>query len=148
MAVTVERATTADRESIEALIEAAHKSEGMPPRKDRITYAVEQQLKQRFPGLLLVARERTTILGVALCVYQPSAELGRIFVVQDFYVVPDHRRKGVGRALVQRILDEAKALRVDRIDLEILPKNAIGATFWKALGFRTEGRTIFSRAIT
>lgn len=148
MAVTVERATTGDREAIESLIEALHKGEGMTPRKDRITYAVEQQLKQRFPGLLLVARERAAILGVALCTYAPSAELGRILVVQDFYVLPDQRRKGIGRALVQRILDEAKALRIDRIDLEILPRNTVGATFWKALGFRTEGRTVFSKALT
>ena len=80
--------------------------------------------------------------------YQPSAELGRVLIVQDFSVVPEHRRKGIGRALAQKILDEAKALRIDRIDLEILPKNVTGAAFWKALGFRTEGRTVFSKGFT
>lgn len=148
MAVTVERATVADRVAVEQILEAYHKSEGLTPRRDRIAHAVEQQLRQRFPGLLLVARERTAILGVALCVYQPSAELGRVLVVHDFYVVPEHRRKGIGRALAQKILDEAKALRIDRIDLEILPKNAEAAAFWKALGFRTEGRMVFSKTLT
>lgn len=148
MAATVERASQADREAVQTLIEGLHKSEGMTPRRDRIAYAVEQQLKQRFPGLLLVAREKSAILGLALCVYEPSAELGRVLVVQDFYVVPEQRRKGVGRALVQKILDEAKALRIDRIDLEILPKNVVAPAFWKALGFKTEGRTVFSKILT
>jgi len=148
MAARVERATQADREAIEMLIEALHKSEGMTARRDRISYAVEQQLKQRVGGLLLVAREKSSIVGVALATYQPSAELGRVLVVQDFYVVPEQRRKGIGRALAQKILDEAKALRVDRIDLEILPKNVVAPTFWKSLGFRTEGRTIFSKNLT
>ena len=148
MAARIERATQLDREAVEMLIEALHKSEGMTARRDRISYAVEQQLKQRFGGLLLVARDKSTIVGVALATYQPSAELGRVLVVQDFYVVPEHRRKGVGRALAQKILDEAKALRVDRIDLEILPKNVVAPAFWKALGFRTEGRTIFSKNLT
>lgn len=148
MAATIERATQADRAAVELLIEAYHKSEGMTPRRDRISYAVEQQLKQRFGGLLLVAREKSSIVGVALCTYQPSSELGRVLVVQDFYVVPEQRRKGVGRALAQKILDQAKALRVDRVDLGILPKNVGAPPFWKALGFRTEGRTIYSRTLT
>ena len=148
MAATIERATQADRGAVEALIEAYHKSEGMTPRSDRIVYAVEQMLKQRFPGLLLVAREKSAIHGLALCVYQPSAELGRVLEVQDFYVVPEQRRKGVGRALAQKILDEAKALRIDRIDLNVLSKNVGAAAFWRALGFRTEGRTVLSKALT
>ena len=141
----VERANPTDRADVERLIAAYHTSEGVKPKPERIAWAVEQQMRNRFPGVLLVAREKKGVVGVALAVYAPSAELGRVLVIQDFFVDPTIRLKGVGRALATRLLDEAKAMRIDRIDLEVFPKNEGAAAFWKKLGFRMSGRTMFSR---
>jgi len=141
----VERATPADREAVERLIAAYIASEGGKPKPERISWAVEQVLKNRFPGVLGPAREKRVVVGVALAVYTPSAELGRVLVVNDFFVDPALRRKGVGRALAARLLEEAKAMHVDRVDLEVLAANQAAAAFWKSVGFRTAGRTIFSR---
>jgi GNAT superfamily N-acetyltransferase len=143
----VERATLADREAIERLVAAYITAEGGRPKAERISWAVEQVLKNRFPGALLVAREKSAVVGVALAVYTPSAELGRVLAVNDFFVDPAWRRKGVGRALATRLLQEAKAMHVDRIDLEVLPRNPEAAAFWKAVGFTTAGRTIYSKDI-
>lgn len=145
--VLVERAVPPDRLDVERLIAAYYVSEGVKPKPERVTWAVDQLLKNRFPGVILVAREKRTMLGVALAVYQPSAELGRMLVIQDFFVDPATRRKGVGRALATKLLEEAKAMHVDRIDLEILPSNAAAAAFWKSVGFRTQGRTVYSREL-
>ena len=145
--VLVERATPVDRADIERLITAYVTSEGGKPKPERISWAVEQVLKSRFPGALFVAREKKSIVGVVLAVYTPSAELGRVLVVNDFFVDPAWRRKGVGRALATRLLQEAKAMHVDRIDLEVLPRNAEAAAFWKAVGFATAGRMIYSKDI-
>lgn len=141
----IERAAPPDRADVERLIAAYHASEGVKPKPERITWAVEQQMRNRFPGVLLVAREKRTLVGVALAIYQPSAELGRMLVVQDFYVDPSVRRKGVGKALAAKLLDEAKAMRIDRVDLEVFPKNEAAAAFWRSLGFRTAGRAIYSK---
>lgn len=141
----VERGAPPDRADIERLIAAYHVSEGVKAKPERIAWAVDQQLRNRFPGVLLVARERKVLVGVALAIYQPSAELGRTLVVQDFYVDPSIRRKGVGRALAAKLLDEAKAMRIDRVDLEVYPKNEAATTFWRSLGFRTMGRSVYSK---
>ncbi len=141
----VERAAPPDRADVERLIAAYHASEGVAPRSERISWAVDQILKNRFPGVLLVAREKKAIVGVALAVYTPSAELGRVLVVQDFFVDPAIRRKGIGRALATRLLEEAKAMRIDRVDLEVFPANAAAAAFWKSMSFKTGGRTVYSR---
>jgi len=146
--VLVDRATPADGPDVERLITAYHASEGVKARPPRISWAVEQVLKGRFPGLVLVAREKHAVVGVALAVYQPSAELGRMLVVNDLFVDPAVRRKGVGRALALRILEEAKAMHIDRIDLEVLPTNEPAAAFWKALGFRTLGRVVYSKDLS
>ncbi len=141
----VERAAPPDRPDVERLIAAYHASEGVKPRPERITWAVDQILRNRVGGLLLVAREKRVIVGVALAVYQPSAELGWMLVVNDFFVEPTLRRKGIGRALATKLLEEAKAMHVDQIDLEVLPTNTAAAAFWKSLGFRNTGRTVYSR---
>src|SRR5438046_2564125 len=125
--VLVERANPTDRLDIERLIAAYLTSEGVKPRPERITWAVEQVMKNRVGGLILVGREKKTVVGVALAVYSPSAELGRLLIVNDFFVDPGWRRKGVGRALATRLLDEAKAMRVERIDLEVTPTNVTAA---------------------
>lgn len=143
----IERANPTDRADIERLISAYHASEGVKPRPERITWAVEQLMKNRVGGVLLVAREKRAVVGVALAVYSPSAELGRLLVLNDFFVDPAMRRKGVGRAMATRLLDEAKAMRVERIDLEVSPTNTTAAAFWKSMGFRTGGRTVYGRDI-
>ncbi len=143
--VLVERAAPPDRPDVERLIAAYHASEGVRPRPERISWAVEQVLRNRVGGLLLVAREKRVVVGVALAVYTPSAELGRVLVINDFFVEPAMRRKGVGRALATKLLEEAKAMHVDQIDGEVLPTNGAAAAFWKSMGFRNTGRTIYSR---
>ena len=141
----IERAAPPDRADVERLVAAYHASEGVKPRPERISWAVEQVMRNRFPGVVLVAREKRSVVGVAIATYSVSAELGRVLVVNDFFVDPTLRRKGVGKALATRLLEEAKAMRIDRVDLEILPTNEAAVAFWRSLGFRTHGRTIFSR---
>jgi len=144
----IERASPADRDAVERLIGAYIESEGLRPKPDRIAWAVDQVIKNRFPGVLLVAKDKAVVVGVALAVYSPSAELGRVLAVNDFFVDPAHRKKGVGRALVARILQEAKALHVDRIDLEILPTNPDAAAFWRKMGFSNTGRAVFTKELS
>ena len=142
--VVVERATPGDRAEVERLVAAYHASEGVNPRPSRIAWAVEQQLSGRFPGVLLVARDGGATVGVALAVYQPSAELGRVFQVNDFYVEPARRREGIGRALAAHLMEEAAAMQVDLVTLEVLPTNAGATAFWRSVGFSTSGHVIYS----
>jgi DNA-binding LytR/AlgR family response regulator len=76
--VSVVLADPSDREEIEKLIAEYHSSEGLTPIKVRIASAVDQQLGGQSPGLLLVARDNDSIVGVALAVFTLSAELGRV----------------------------------------------------------------------
>jgi GNAT superfamily N-acetyltransferase len=78
-------------------------------------WAVDQQLRGQSPGLLLVARDKGTISGVTLTVYTPSAELGRVMTVKDFFVRPDRRRKGVGRELARHLIEECRRMKIDEI---------------------------------
>jgi len=145
--VTIVQANPSDREEIEKLIAEYHSSEGLMPIKERIAWAVDQQLRGQSPGLLLVARDGETMVGVTLAVYTPSAELGRVMTVNDFFVIPDHRRKGVGRELAKRIVEECRRMKIDEVGLEVLMGNKTAASFWKSIGFRRADRFLFRRKL-
>jgi len=68
-----------------------------------------------------------------------------MLIIQDLYVDPAFRRRGIGRALVAELLEEARALRVERVDLEVFSSNEAARRFWQHMGFRPTGRTVFSR---
>jgi GNAT superfamily N-acetyltransferase len=144
--LTVGEATASEHEDIEKLIAEYHSSEGLMPIKERIAWAVDQQLRGESPGLLLLARDEE-IVGVALAVYTPSAELGRVMTVNDFFVRPDRRRKGVGRELAKRMVEECRRMKIDEIGLEVLMGNKTAASFWKSIGFRRTDRFLFRRKL-
>jgi GNAT superfamily N-acetyltransferase len=145
--VTIEHAKMSDCEEIEKLIAEYHSSEGLTPIKERIAWAVDQQLRDPAMGLLLVVRDEGAILGVTLAVYTPSAELGRVMTVNDFFVRPNHRRKGVGRQLVKQLTKECKRMKIDEIGLEVLHGNKTAASFWEAVGFEPADRFLFRRKL-
>jgi GNAT superfamily N-acetyltransferase len=145
--ITIGRANISDHEEIEKLIAEYHRSEGITPIKERISWAVDQQLRGESPGLLLVARDKKKIVGVALAVYTPSAELGRVMTVNDFFVKPKHRRKGVGQELVKHMVEECKRMKIDEIGLEVLYANKAAAAFWRSVGFRRADRFLFRKKL-
>lgn len=122
-------------------------SENLVPVADRISWAVDLQLSGKSPGLLLVARDETRLVGVALAVLTPSAELGHVLNVNDFFVKPDHRRRGVGRRLVQELIEKARDMRVDKISLEVLHDNKAASSFWRSMGFKPTDRYLFTRKL-
>ncbi len=145
--VVIDRASLMDNKKIEELIAEYHGSEGLTPIKERIAWAVDQALQEKSPGILLVARDKDTTVGVALAVYTPSPELGRVMTVNDFFVRPNHRRKGVGRELAKRLVEECKIMKVDEIGLEVLSENKTAAVFWKSMGFKPANRFLFRRSL-
>src|SRR3989442_14099096 len=130
--VSIGRGSLLENKEIEELIAQYHSSEGLTPNKERIAWAVRLQLRDT-PGLLLVARDKDTIVGVALAVYTPSAELGRVMTVNDFFVRPDQRRKGVGRELAKHLIEECQRMKIDEIGIEV-HRNKTATAFWKSVG--------------
>jgi GNAT superfamily N-acetyltransferase len=67
--------------------------------------------------------------------YDPSPQHRRI---RHFYVHPDHRRSGVGRAVAMQLIADAHALAPL---LHLRATHALSTAFWDGVGFaRVEGR--------
>jgi len=59
--------------------------------------------------------------------------------ILNLAVHPEARRGGTGRALVQRILDDAGAHDVASVSLEVRTDNAAAAALYRSMGFTAAG---------
>ncbi len=55
--------------------------------------------------------------------------------ITDLGVAPAQRRRGIGRALVDRALAWIRERRVERVEVRVAVGNPEGQAFWRALGF-------------
>ena len=69
---------------------------------------------------------------------------GRSLWLEELHVAPSARRMGVGRKLVERLLEWSRDQGIAGIDLESYQLNAPAAILYRALGFRRLGRERFS----
>ena len=96
---------------------------------------------------VLAARSEDQILGVALLAYRLNVTAGGIFAsVEDLYVRPEARRRGVGRAMLKAV-DELCAERgISYVEAQVEEKEA--EQFYAALDYEPEaGVRVLSRSL-
>ena len=88
-------------------------------------------------------------VGVALVFPSPmTVRLDELWVLRDLYVATGHRGQGVGRALVTRVRDDARAAGVPRIALQTETDNDAARALYRSLGFiAPEGVVALSLAL-
>jgi len=60
----------------------------------------------------------------------------------DMLVVPSHRRRGVGSALLDEALRWARSYGIERIELSVYPSNDGAIALYRRFGFVQEGRLV------
>ncbi|WP_431097072.1 GNAT family N-acetyltransferase [Polaromonas aquatica] len=91
-------------------------------------------------GRLLLAWKGPRVVGCAALrrVDGTTCEMKRV------YVQPDARGENLGRRLIERILDEARAAGYSRICLDVLPEFAAAQRIYESLGFQSSAPVTFN----
>jgi GNAT superfamily N-acetyltransferase len=93
-------------------------------------------------GFLFVARAEDRIIGVAYAATLLSAEhCGFISSLEELYVAPDWRQKGVGTALLSAVFERAAKEGLVAIELEIDAGHRQVESLYKRFGFRRLDRS-------
>lgn len=90
--------------------------------------------KDRFVEILL-AEYDNKIVGQALFLKNFSTFLGKPGIyLEDLYVKPDLRGKGIGKALLDKIISIAKERNYGRVEWSVLDWNEPAIDFYKKIG--------------
>ena len=73
-----------------------------------------------------------------------SVEAVRILILYDLYADPDHRREGVGRALMNRATEYARETGAARLDLLTHETNKPGQVLYESLGYQRSNRDFYA----
>ena len=84
----------------------------------------------RNPETCFVAVEQECIVGAILAGHD-----GRRGYISHTAVSSAHRRKGVGKQLVEAALNALKGQNITKVNLVVFSHNESGNAFWEALGF-------------
>jgi GNAT superfamily N-acetyltransferase len=86
------------------------------------------------------------MVGVAVLAYLLNVSAGGTFAsIEDLYVRPEMRRRGVGRALLETVAGRCRIRGVSYVEVQVEDEEA--AAFYSALGYEPEpGVRVFSRS--
>lgn len=96
---------------------------------------------------ILVAREGSRVLGLALVQEKvtppyPAFIPRRYTYLMDLVVDPDHRGRGIGRALMGAVKDWAESRNAEFIELGVLAQNKDAVRLYESLGFKDSRKTM------
>jgi ribosomal protein S18 acetylase RimI-like enzyme len=72
---------------------------------------------------------------------------GRDAFVDEIWVEPAHRQRGLGRAALRALMDEARGLGVRALHLEVEAENEAGQALYRSEGFSGSERRLLSRRL-
>jgi GNAT superfamily N-acetyltransferase len=137
----VRQATVEDLEAIVPLFDAYRQFYQNPSAPEQ----AREFLLKRFAhseSIIFLASERTTAIGFTqLYPSFSSGALGRTFILNDLFVLPDARRRGVASALLRKAADYAQRVQAVRLTLSTEITNMAAQTVYEALGWKRD--TIF-----
>jgi ribosomal protein S18 acetylase RimI-like enzyme len=130
-------ATREDLPQLVALLGVLFSQEAeLVPDDAKQTRALEKILSDESVGRIHVARDAGKLVGMASLIYGIStAEGGLAASFEDFVVLPGYRGKGIGSALLQHVIVEAKKQGVLRLTLLTDKQNKRAQALYRKLGF-------------
>jgi N-acetylglutamate synthase len=85
----------------------------------------------RNPGLSHVARCEGRMVGAVLCGHD-----GRRGYLHHLVVVPLHRHKGIGRAIVEACSTKLASIGIRKCNIVVFADNEPGVRFWTQIGWK------------
>jgi GNAT superfamily N-acetyltransferase len=135
-AVTLRAATPADIPTILRCIRALAEYEGLA---DKVV-ATEERLREALFGdqpaaEVVLAEDGDSVAGFALWFRSFSTFLARPGIyLEDLFVFPDYRRRGLGRRLLAHLARTAVERGYGRVEWAVLDWNQDAMRFYKSLG--------------
>jgi GNAT superfamily N-acetyltransferase len=127
----IRAAKPGDEQAIFALIQELALYEKAPEQVSNTAEQLRIDLFQSFLCEAIVAENNKEIIGFALYYTAYSTWKGVSLYLEDFYVKENHRNKGIGNMLFEKVVEIAKDKKVKRMDWQVLEWNDLALRFYE-----------------
>src|SRR5262245_12098101 len=136
--IEVRSATPSDSETVTELLMAQFREHNidMPPEAARS--AVEGLLADQTRGFILIAVQAATAVGVACVSFTWTLEHGgKSAWLDELFVVPEQRNDGIGKEMIDAVIDKARATSCAAVDLEVDSSHSRAENLYGCAGFKS-----------
>ena len=139
-------ATPDDIDRLLPLMRAFYTFEHLPYDENRLRRLLSDLIADQRLGRLILFELADELVGYIVLGFGFSLEFhGRDCFIDEFYVQPAHRSKGIGQAAVDFVMALSRDLGIKAVHLEADHFNERGHEFYKRLGFKDHDRHLMTR---
>ena len=147
MTIELQPASAADLERILPLVRAYHEFEGIDSSTEQRESALGQLLGDaRLGGIWLILESGQLAGYIALCRGFSIEFDGFDAFVDEFYLDPGYRGRGIGKAVLAAICDEARRAGIRALHLEVARDNDRARRLYAAAGFEAREKYVLMSA--
>jgi ribosomal protein S18 acetylase RimI-like enzyme len=140
-------ATPADLEALLPLVADFHAHEALDTAPETRRAAMGRLLREPQRGRVVLL-EDPSLAGYGVVAFGYSIEFGGVYAfVDELYVRPERRGKGLGTRLLDRLEDEARQAGSTAVHLEVADVNARAQRLYERRGYRLHGRRLMTRPL-
>jgi ribosomal protein S18 acetylase RimI-like enzyme len=113
-----------------------HQFEGVDLDEEQRSTAVQTLLADRSLGQIWLVVVGEVPVGYLALTFGYSIEFtGRDGTIDEFYISPPYRGQGLGRQVLERVIEEAKKLGLKALHLEVARTNARAQSLYLSASF-------------
>jgi GNAT superfamily N-acetyltransferase len=127
----IREAIPGDEAAIMSLIHELAAYEKAPEQVVNTPLALRKHLFEEKICSALIVEQESEVVGFALYFTNYSTWKGKCLYLEDFYILPEYRRSGIGSVLFDRVVEIAKKSGVKRMDWQVLEWNEPALSFYK-----------------
>jgi GNAT superfamily N-acetyltransferase len=113
---------------------------------DEVEVTIEEMTEQGFGSAkqfdFFVALENDVIVGLALYYYKYSTWKGKCLFLEDIIVTESQRGKGLGKLLIDKVVQVSKEQKVRRMEWQVLDWNTPAIEFYKKYDATLDGEWV------
>ncbi len=144
----IRKAHETDILEIIQFVRAYHAFEGVEISERQREAAVRSLISDKsLGGIWLVYDEEVPVGYIALCFGFSIEFAGRDVTIDEFYILPEFRGKGLGSQALEQIKETARNLNVKAIHLEVARTNTRGMRLYSQANFVERDKYLMMTAV-
>jgi ribosomal protein S18 acetylase RimI-like enzyme len=145
--MTLRLATPADLQAVLKMVRDFHLEEGLRTAEPAVTEAVTQLLTDPSTGRIwLITANDGTTAGYIVLTFGFSIEFrGRDAFIDELYVIPAHRGRGLGKQAIEQAAENAREIGVHALHLEVAHGNQRALELYRRMDFKDHDRFLMTK---